>query len=105
MTDYMMFKKGPGQIPVNEEEHALLLGDDTPDVVRLPADLGGNLVKVVQAFVAPCPVHRTPCRHLELENGVFVAESDQFYWYKPRKQEPPHDPNHNATTEAPSGDH
>lgn len=85
MTDYMMFNKTPGGIPTNEEEHALLLGDDTPSVVRLPPELGGQVVKVVRVFVDLWPPQTgTPCRHLELENGICVAEADKFYWYKPK---------------------
>lgn len=76
------FQKEPGRVPVNEEEGLLLLGDDVPDWVRLPANLGGGQLKVVRAFIAPCPIHKHPVRHLELEGGYFVAESDQFYWYK-----------------------
>jgi hypothetical protein len=86
MPDYMMFDKSPGGVPVNRDEHALLLGNTTPDVVRLPANLGGQVVKVVEVFTAPCPVRHVPCRHLRLENGVCVAESDQFYWYRPKAQ-------------------
>lgn len=84
MSDQMRFTKTPGGIPVNEEEHALLLGDSTPDTVRLPNELGGVHVRVVEAFTAPCPVRGVNCRHLRLENGICVAESDQFYWYRPK---------------------
>lgn len=82
MSDTMWFQKQPGGVPVNEEEHAALLGDGHPDWVRLPTDLGGGRSRVVRAFVAPCPVTGAPCRHLELEDGICVAESDQFYWYR-----------------------
>jgi len=78
----MWFTKIPGQISVNEEENAVLFGDCVPDYVRTPPELGGEQVRVLEAFTAPCPVTKQVCRHLKLENGLYVAESDQFYWYK-----------------------
>ena len=87
MGEKMYFTKSPGGIPVNEEEHALLIGDDTPDTVRLPPELGGQHVRVLRTFTAPCPVTKVNCRHLELEGGICVAESDQFYWYRPKAKE------------------
>jgi len=64
----------------------LLLGNPVPDNVTLPANLGGGVRVVVDSFVADCPVTKIPCRHLTLGgeyNGktLYVAESDQFYWY------------------------
>lgn len=82
MNEQMFFTKRPGKIPINEDENALLIGDVIPDTVRLPPDLGGQVVKVIRAFVASCPVTKVKCRHLELEGGIYVAESNQFYWYK-----------------------
>ena len=82
MGDQMFFQKTPGGIPYNDEEHALLLGDDTPDTVRLPTELGGQVVRVLKAYIAPCPIKKVPCRQLELEGGICVSESDQFYWYR-----------------------
>lgn len=84
MGDQMFFTKKPGQVPVNEEENALLFGDSVPDTVVLPRDLGGQVVRVVRAFTAPCPETNIPCRHLELENDICVAESNKFYWYRKR---------------------
>jgi hypothetical protein len=81
----MWFSKHPGGVPVNEEENALLLGDGTPNWVHLPTDLGGGTVKVIRSFIAPCPVRKVDCRHLELEGGICVAESNQFYWYRKGK--------------------
>ena len=85
MSEQMFFNKRPGQLPVNEEEGAILFNCGTPDTVRLPPELGGNVVRVISAFVAPCPVTKIPCRHLVLEGGINVAESNQFYWYRKNK--------------------
>jgi len=45
----------------------MVLGDDTPDAVRLPPDLGGYEVRVVRVFAAPCPQCDAVVRHLELD--------------------------------------
>lgn len=81
MKDMMYFDKTAGDdAAVNEQEHAIFLG--TPDTVRLPPELGGNEVRVLREFVDKCPCGGGLCRHLELEGGFFVAESNQFYWYR-----------------------
>ena len=64
----------------------LLIGDFVPDTVTLPAELGGTVVTVAEAFVAACPVTGTMCRHLRLnathgEQTLHVAESSSFHWY------------------------
>lgn len=38
----MWFQKQPGQLPVNEEECALLFGNPVPDWVNTPPELGGE---------------------------------------------------------------
>ncbi len=75
------FIKNPGQLPLNEDEHALLVGE--PDWVSIPPDLGGGRANIVEVFTAPCPVYpqdRPAVKHYRLDNGMYVAESgDQFY--------------------------
>lgn len=83
MAEMMWFDRKAGSVvSINEEECALLIMEGIPDVVRLPPNLGGRVVKVLHAFRAKCPVHGYICRHLALEEGFYVAESDQFYWYR-----------------------
>lgn len=82
------FRKDAGS-PVMQgidEPEALLFGDPVPTTVTLPAELGGDVRRVVDAFVAPCPVTGIRCRHLQLEGDfrgqtLFVADSSQFFWY------------------------
>lgn len=83
----MEFTKHPGQAPINVEENAVLIGG-VPDWVNLPADLGGTRADVLDSFMGACPVTKAHVRHLVLEGGISVAESDQFYWYTtPEDQE------------------
>lgn len=63
------------------ESNALILTDG-PDRVRTPTELGDKELRVLRVFMAPCPVTKALCRHLELEDGLFVAQSNQFYWYR-----------------------
>jgi len=81
----MRFEKRPGEPPITEVDggYAMLVGDDTPDDVTLPHELGGQVVKVIRQYTRACPVHtnhNVSC--LELENGIHVAECDQFYWFR-----------------------
>ena len=63
----------------------MLVGDVVPDNVTLPSGLGGGVMVVSGSFVADCPVTGIKCRHLALGEydgkTLYVAESDQFYWY------------------------
>lgn len=80
------FTKQPGSIPTAECEDGsamMILGAEA-DYVRLPSELGGEVRRVRRVFDAPCPVRKTVCKHYELEGGIYVAESDQFYWYRLR---------------------
>lgn len=81
-----MFTKRPGELPTAETGDGstmILASDDVPDTVRLPAELGSYVVPVTGWFFALCPVTGAVCRHLRLEDGVYVAESlERFYWYR-----------------------
>ena len=74
----------------DEDPHLVLVGDSTPDWVRLPFDLGGATVRVVGVGRGPCVCKRKhDVQHLELEHGILVAECDtQYLWYRPRKEKP-----------------
>ena len=92
----MWFEKeagNPALRPMNdpEMENALLIGWDIPDWVRLPDQLGGKKVKVIEGTVGPCPSCKTthPVRHLTLEGtSIRVAECEEkgFLWYKRRQR-------------------
>jgi hypothetical protein len=82
----MWFNKQAGGDAVNEEDGVAVL-HGVPDYVRLPSELGGGQVNVTDAFMGPCPVTGAQVRHLVLDCGISVAESDQFYWYKTQEKE------------------
>ena len=82
------FTKEPGFAPTREEEsggYCHLMGDDTPDVVRLPQDLGGALEKVEEVNWSTCACQRGhQVKTLTLES-VRVQEclfERQFFWLK-----------------------
>ena len=82
------FQKQAGDATMQgvEDPTMLLFGNPVPDNVTLPAELGGSIRTVDEAFVAPCPVTGATCRHLKLAgdfNGktLYVAESSRFFWY------------------------
>lgn len=82
------FNKKPGSEVHEsiEDDTMLLLGDATPDWVRLPAELGGAQVRVLGAHAASCPLCRNdqPVRHLRVEDELGVAECREhgFVWYR-----------------------
>jgi len=51
-----------------------------PDSVRLPADLGGTVARVLVECVDPCPVCSVPhaVRVLDLEGGISSVECERF---------------------------
>jgi hypothetical protein len=89
----MWFNKEPGQPPMAEEldgSVATLLGDDTPDWVRLPGQLGGFQTRVIAAGVGPCVCGQDhQVKHLGLEHDdICVAECPTrgFLWYRFRRE-------------------
>lgn len=46
---------------------------DTPDVVRLPPQLGGTVHRVVQHSIVECPRCGEPSQTLTLDNGMYVS--------------------------------
>ncbi len=61
----------------------IVLGGQTPDRVRLPAQLGGHVERVKRAFTGPCPSCSETCWHFTLET-LSVAECScaGFLWYR-----------------------
>lgn len=82
------FEKAPGMdAAASLEDPAMtLVGDLTPDWVRLPDALGGARVSVLEKFTAGCPCRSCgTVEHLRLPGGIAVAEclSDSAYlWYR-----------------------
>jgi hypothetical protein len=68
-------------------EGTIIISDLPPEWVKLPPELGGLPCEVVRHFTAPCPVTGFICRHLVLDCGIYVAESTQFFWYRPTERQ------------------
>ena len=85
----MWFTRTPGSIvdESSEEEGALLIGRGDPDWVRMPAELGGRELKVLEARPGVCPKCGAQARHLDLEDRYGVAEcpGDGFVWYRTKE--------------------
>lgn len=85
----MWFDRKPGDvvsIGVDDPTTLLLSDGGPPDWVRTPPEVGGQKLKVVRAFIQKCPLCDIEqlVRHLECEQGYFVAECVHhgFAWYK-----------------------
>lgn len=78
----------PGQqVGISEEDPALVIVVDVPDTVRLPQPLGGQEVRVLEAYTRACPCGcGAQVRALRLEGGVHVAPCMHrgFIWFRPR---------------------
>lgn len=84
MTEW--FNRAPGGASVSEDDPSMLLvGDQTPDWVRLPPELGSAQLRVLGAFFDPCPRCKgAPVKHLACEQRYGVAECStcSFVWYR-----------------------
>jgi len=87
MTEW--FNRRPGDVAAThtEDPTMLLLGDAPPDWVKAPPEVGvDGPIKVLGAHRAPCPMCQggPDVRHLELEEGLGVAECSThgFVWYR-----------------------
>lgn len=88
------FDKRPCQRVLESAEHpdprlddpcVLVMGDGAaPDLVRLPPELGGRELRVVDRGVAPCPkCGARPAHYLQLEDSYIVSECPSgcgFVW-------------------------
>jgi hypothetical protein len=84
--DTLWLSKRAGDDTLADEDGGTvyLHGDNTPDRVRLPPELGGQVEEVEAAFWGPCPCgQHERVRHLSLET-VKVAECPVrgFLWYR-----------------------
>ena len=98
MIEWFTRKPGGGLDISVEDPSLALLGNEVPDWVKLPAELGGVKVRVEGARIAPCAKCGGRCRHLKLAPVVLgrnvigvapvsvkVAECNNgcgFVWYK-----------------------
>ena len=56
------------------QSYVVMLPSLLPDYLKLPAELGGQTVRVLSGFRASCPQRcGTQCTHYTLENGIYVA--------------------------------
>ena len=68
----------------SKDDPEMFIYAEVPDVVRVPPEAGGGVCKVRAAFIATCPHCGSRARHLELGEGLRVAEcsaEQQFFWY------------------------
>ena len=89
MSDTMWFNRKPGDFAsesTDDELPAILVGDQTPDWVRMPPELGGQQVRVTGTRQDPCPCQGHNVKHYDLMNGISVAECPMrgFLWYRKR---------------------
>jgi len=77
-------RAGDTALKSTEDPTMLLVGDTTPDTVRLPPNLGGHVVRVVGSRTARCPKCTANVKHLHLDGGISVAECavHHFLWYR-----------------------
>ncbi len=92
MTETWWGTKGPGEHPVRENEDGaaeIFILNDAPDWVRLPSELGGARVRVLDSSLDPCPCQmahstvRHTLDHLHRGKTVFVSECEYegFLWH------------------------
>ena len=88
MSATAWFEKVPGvDIAASLEDPAMaLVGDLVPDWVRLPAELGGARVPVLERFTTGCLCRACgTVEHLRLPDGIAVAEclsGPSYLWYR-----------------------
>ena len=89
MTEWFNRRTGdPVSVGLDEDQAMVLIGDQTPDWVRLPPELGSTTLKVLGKFRSECPMCEdgAPVKHLQCADGYGVAEckSHGFVWYRAR---------------------
>jgi hypothetical protein len=67
----------------------IFMGNEAmPDWVKTPEEIGGKTLKVLKMQIKECPkcIESNHVKHLELEEGMFVAECRRhgFIWYLKR---------------------
>lgn len=86
MTEWFSKKQGDGVSVSIDDPSMVLIGDQTPDWVRLPDELGGATLRVLDSIRAECPMCEdgVPTRHLHCHDHFGVAECERhgFVWYR-----------------------
>ena len=85
MNEKMWFTKRPGQLAETPADGGVAFLHGDPDVVRLPANLGGEVCKVVGRSTMKCPKcveHLCPVLHLDIGINVLECPDCGFIWYK-----------------------
>lgn len=86
MTDWFDRKAGDNFSTHQEEEGLVLLGDQTPDWVRLPPELGSRQLRVTGTRYHECLMCQdgAPVLHLFCQDDYGVAECSRhgFVWYR-----------------------
>ena len=76
------FRKRAGEL-ATDGEATLIIGE--PNVIRLPAELGGEVREVLSTGTTICPHCGERVKDYQVRGGIGVAECDQFYWYRSRR--------------------
>lgn len=86
MTEWFQRKAGDEFSIHHEDESVVLIGDQTPDWVKLPPELGGATLRIASSFRMECPMCEdgAPVRHFACSDGYGVAECSRhgFVWYR-----------------------
>lgn len=90
MTEWFNRQAGAGSSIGMDDPTMVLIGDQTPDWVRLPPELGSETLKVTDAFRSECPMCKEGplVTHLVCERGYGVAECAKhgFIWYRAKSE-------------------
>jgi hypothetical protein len=81
-------KKAGSDIAINDEGE-MILNVGTPEVIKLPPELGRHAVSVLSTFIDKCPFCNLKVKHYELDvshlkyENLYVAECSvhNFLWY------------------------
>lgn len=89
MTEWFNRQAGDVSSIGKDDPTMVLIGDQTPDWVRLPDELGGDKLRVLAVNRLECPMCQdgAPIKHLACESGYGVAECHRhgFVWYRMRE--------------------
>ncbi len=76
MSDFIWLTKdkdGNTASTENMPKNAVLIAPTTPDVVRLPPQLGSHIVRVIRAYTTDCVLCDQQATHYELEHNFGVC--------------------------------
>jgi len=86
MTEWFNRQAGDVSSIGKDDPTMVLIGDQTPDWVRLPQELGGAQLRVLDTARLECPMCEdgAPVLHLRCSDRYCVAECTKhgFVWYR-----------------------